>query len=315
MEKKQIYTTLKDRLEAGKKDRMLHFILREGKVRGALLHGTRLVNEMRANHELGILETLVLGHAYMGVLLMSSNLKGDGNIELQIDCDGPIQGVNTEANSFGEVRGFLARKPIPVSGPLDSFDLKPFLGDGHLTVKRILEAGKQPYTSRVEIKYGNIAQDLAYYCTVSEQIPSAFNLSVSFDKEGASIGAGGLMLQAMPGARTEELTELERIVGELPSIGKVFSQGQSTESFLMTEFVDHYPEILDERRVEFMCHCSRKRFGGFLRQLPLGDLEEMAGSSDEFTVIRCQKCNTEYRYSQNEIKAIYIDAAERAGGG
>ncbi|MBT3273241.1 MAG: Hsp33 family molecular chaperone HslO, partial [Spirochaetales bacterium] len=77
MEKKQIYTNLRERLEAGKRDRMLHFILFDGTVRGALLHGTRLVNEMRANHELGILETLVLGHAYMGALLLSSNLKGD----------------------------------------------------------------------------------------------------------------------------------------------------------------------------------------------------------------------------------------------
>ena len=30
------------------------------------MHGTRMINEMRANHELGILETLVLGRAYLG---------------------------------------------------------------------------------------------------------------------------------------------------------------------------------------------------------------------------------------------------------
>ena len=58
--------SLKDRLLASAKDRIYKFLLAEGAVRGAILHGTRMVNEMRANHELGILETLVLGRAYLG---------------------------------------------------------------------------------------------------------------------------------------------------------------------------------------------------------------------------------------------------------
>ena len=39
------------------------------------MNGTRMVNEMRANHELGVLETLVLGRAYIGAGLMAADLK------------------------------------------------------------------------------------------------------------------------------------------------------------------------------------------------------------------------------------------------
>ena len=61
---------------ASAKDRLYNFLLADGAIRGAILNGTRMINEMRVNHELGILETLVLGRAYLGAGLMSANLKG-----------------------------------------------------------------------------------------------------------------------------------------------------------------------------------------------------------------------------------------------
>ena len=152
MKKKKIYGDgLKDQLHATSRDRMLYFTLLDDTVRGAVLHSTKLVNEMRSNHELGILETLVLGHAYTGALLMSSNLKGDDHIAIRIECDGPINGFEVEANSFGEVRGYLFRNPIPVSEPPESFDLKPFIGDGRMIVTRFLEKAKHPYSGQIDL--------------------------------------------------------------------------------------------------------------------------------------------------------------------
>jgi molecular chaperone Hsp33 len=67
MQKKKPYgETLKEQLLAGARDRLYNFLLADGAVRGVILNATRVVNEMRANHELGILETLVLGRVYLG---------------------------------------------------------------------------------------------------------------------------------------------------------------------------------------------------------------------------------------------------------
>ena len=122
---------LKARLKAAAKDRLYHFTLSGGIIRGAILHATRMINEMRGNHELGILETLVLGHAYMAASLMCATLKGDERIGLKIDCTGPVKGLYVEANAFGEVRGYLKNVPIPMEKPLESFDLVPFFRGGH----------------------------------------------------------------------------------------------------------------------------------------------------------------------------------------
>jgi hypothetical protein len=85
MIKKKIYGyTLKEQLIASAKDRLYNFSLAGGTVRGVIMNGTRMVNEMRANHELGILETLVLGRAYLGGALMTADLKGNDRISLHL---------------------------------------------------------------------------------------------------------------------------------------------------------------------------------------------------------------------------------------
>ncbi len=192
--------SLKERLLASAKDRIYNFLLADGAVRGAILHGTRMVNEMRANHELGIFETLVLGRAYLGAGLMSANLKGTDAISLKIECAGPIKGLTVEANAFGEVRGFLKNVPIPIDRPIQDFNLSSFFGAGFLSVIRTIEDAKHPFTGKIALQYGNIAQDLANYYLKSEQIPTAFNLSIKYDPEGEVTGAGGLFLQTMPRA-------------------------------------------------------------------------------------------------------------------
>jgi len=58
MEKKKLYgNTLKEQYLASARDRRHSFLLADGAMRGVILNGTRMVNEMRSNHELGVLET------------------------------------------------------------------------------------------------------------------------------------------------------------------------------------------------------------------------------------------------------------------
>ena len=112
------------------KDCLQTFLLADDTIRGAVLNGSWMINQMRWNHELGILESLVLGHAYLGACLMGAGLKGKDRLCLQVDCSGPVKGLVVEANAAGEVRGFLKNVPIPVEKPLEDFNLSPFFGAG-----------------------------------------------------------------------------------------------------------------------------------------------------------------------------------------
>ena len=108
MIKKDIYNgQLKEQLKASARDRLHRFMLADGMVRGAIVRTTRMVNEMRANHGLGGLETLVLGQAYIAAALLTANLKARDRVSLTVQCSGPIKGFDVESNVFGEVRGYL----------------------------------------------------------------------------------------------------------------------------------------------------------------------------------------------------------------
>jgi molecular chaperone Hsp33 len=306
MEKKKLYgSTLKEQYRASARDRIAVFLLAGGEVRGAILNGTRMVNEMRANHELGILETLVLGRAYLGIALMAAGLKGSDRVAMEINCSGPIRGLSVEANAFGEVRGYLKRVPIPVDTPLADFDLSRFFGAGLLSVTRTLQDAKQPFTGQVELRHGNIAQDLAHYYLMSEQIHTALNLSIKFDKNGDVTGAGGLFLQAMPQAEDRLTAELEALVLRFPSLGDVFTGEQTPEAVAAEVFAAYSPKFLSDRRVEFMCHCSRERLHSLLTMLPINDLKDLRDNGPFPIAMRCHNCNTTYEFSREEMEEIY----------
>ena len=304
--KKEPYgKTLKERLMASARDRIHQFLLADGTVRGALLHGTRMVNEMRANHDLGILETLVLGHAYLGAGLMAASLKGRDRLSLQFECSGPIKGLVVQSNAYGEVRGHLFNVPIPLKGPLDTFDLSPFFGAGFLSVTKTLEDAKQPFTGKVMMEHGTIAKDLAHYFLQSEQINTAFNLSVKFDREGTVTGAGGLFLQAMPDADERTIADLEARVWDLPSIGKVFSEETDPEALILESFQQLSPRFIGSHRVEFMCHCNKDRTRSLLTMLPVDDLKDLRDNGPFPVELRCHHCNTRYAFNREDLCQIY----------
>jgi molecular chaperone Hsp33 len=305
IKKKRYGSTLKEQLIAGARDRLVAFSLSDGKVRGSMVQGTRLVNEMRANHQLDILQTMVLGRLYLAALLMAANLKGSDRLSIQINCSGPIGGVAVEANAFGEVRGYLKSASLPVDKPLESFDLSPFFGAGLLSVIRHPEGARQPFTGTVALKYGNVAKDLANYYLTSEQVPTAFHLSIFFDKKGEVAGAGGLLVQTMPGAGEELAIQLEQLISDFPSPGEEFSKGREVKQFLNEEFRHFAPKILAQRRVEFMCHCNREKVRSLLMMLPVDELKDMRDNGPFPIETACRHCNTPYEFSRREIREIY----------
>ncbi len=295
---------LKARLKAASGDRLHRFVLKGGQARGGLVNGVFLVQKMRRQHHLGILETLVLGHAYLGALLMAASMKGEERVALQIDCAGPIKGLVVEANARLEVRGYLKRVPVPIDRPLEDFDLAPFFGAGLLRVTRNLQDAKQPFSGTVDLKSGNLAEDLTYYYLSSEQVHTAFNLSIQFDRRGEVIGAGGLFLQRMPGCRESVSVDMERIVRTLPPLGKALAEGREPRALISEEFAALQPEITDSRRVDFFCPCNRKRFERLLALLPADDLADLQRNGPFPVELRCNYCNRVHTFTQAQMGAI-----------
>jgi len=296
---------INDHLEKIEADRIDVFLLNNSTIRGAMLHGTKMINQMRVNHNLGILETLTLGQSYIGAGLMTSMIKGNDKISFAIECGGPIKGLSVEASASGNIRGYLFANPIPITKPVESFNLSPFFGPGFLSVTKHLESSKQPFTGQVMMQHGRIAKDLANYFLESEQIKTAFGLSVYFDKEGKAVGAGGLFLQALPGAEDTALGSLEETIEEMPSIGKYFAEGGSTRKLVNETFIEFSPEIIGEKSVSFNCDCSKERFTSFIASMKRSDKDEILKNGPFPLVTTCHNCGTDYEFTKEELQAVF----------
>lgn len=297
--------TILTHLENLSNDSRTSFLLDKGNIRGMIIHSTRLVNEMRVNHNLGILETLVLGHAYTGIGLMTMNIKGNDRIGFNIGCSGPIKGLSVETNTRGEIRGYLEKTPIEIEKPLESFDLSPFFGVGILTVTKYLESSKSPFSGNIDLQYGNIAQDLANYYLTSEQTPTLLDLSVHFNKEGKVHGSGGIFLQALPGANEKNIDKIEDKVKNMPSLGTLFSQGLSNEQIINEQFADFETDIMETQKASFFCSCNSARFESFLSSMKKEQLKDILDNGPFPVVTTCWNCNTNYTYDKSTILQMY----------
>lgn len=281
------------------------FLLDDGKIRLTALQGTHMVNQMRANHGLGILETVVLGQAYIAAGLLSSTVKGNDRIQLTIECGGPIGGVYVEAWACGAVRGYLKNVPIPVDKPLENFDLSMFYGPGFLTITKLIEGSSQPFTGQVMLQYGNLAQDLAVYYQQSEQTPSLFSLSIQFDKEGRVAGAGGLFLQAMPGCPDDVLERLQELAPKLAPLGRTLAGGTTIKEYVLQEFATEKPEHLAHLGIGFSCPCSREHFEGYLSGLPEKEKRDIMEEGPFPLQLECFNCGTIYDFNKEELQALF----------
>ena len=282
------------------KDRLHRFLLADNTVRGFLVRGNRVVKEMKHNHSLGPLETLILGQTYLGALLMAANLKDEGRIRLQWECGGPVGGIDVEADNHGTVRGFLKNVPIP-AGEHDGDRFPDLFGAGFLTVTRLTGDFKEPLSSTVMLKHGRIAEDLTEYYFESEQINTAMALSVSINNDGEPDGAGGLFLQALPGAPEEIITGLEQILEKLPSLGGLFASDKDADALILDLFAAYAPKFLDSGRVEFFCPCDKNLFAGYLRGLPEKDRMDIAENGPFPLEITCQNCSSKYVFEKSEL--------------
>ena len=313
--------SLIDFLKDSEEDKLRLFTMADGRIRGALFNGTRFVNQIRAQHKLGILETYILGQAALCGALTIPMMKDKENLAIKFEGNGPAGGYSIEADSAGFIRGYLFNENIPLEKPLDSWDLKPFLGGGTLSFSRMHKDDKLPQMSSVYVENGNIAQDFAEYFAQSEQINTAFNSSIQFDKSGMVTGAGAMYLQVMPktggiknsgsgiDSNVEEsdedkilLQKVENAFKACPSLGLLYSEKEvDSEDIILGLFREFKPAITLKRDIIFNCPCSEDFFINHIRNLPKAELEDIKKNGPDPLEITCRNCGSVFHIKTDRL--------------
>ncbi|MBO8159458.1 Hsp33 family molecular chaperone HslO [Thermosyntropha sp.] len=275
----------------------------EGKnVRLFLARTTLTVDEMRKRHNTSATASAAVGRLLTAALIMGADLKGEEDtLTLKLIGDGPIEGIVATADAKGNGRAYPLnpQADLPSKSP-GKLDVGSLVGkNGYLEVVKDLGL-KQPFVGRVELVSGEIAEDLAYYFLKSEQIPSLVSLGVLVDKDLSIKAAGGVLVQAMPGADDVLLEKIETNILDLGPISGVIESGVSLEYVLDKIMQGKDYEILDRKDLAFKCSCSRKRLKGILAGFSDEELNDIYNNEGKIEV-RCNFCNEVYTYFPEEI--------------
>lgn len=284
-------------------DKIIHYTSDE-LIRVSVAVTRTITQKARTCHNLSPVAVAALGRAMTGAVLLAGDYKNHEGVSLKFNGDGPLGAVHADCFDSHYVRGYVDHPqldiPLKANGKLD---VSGAVGQhGQLSVTRFTPE-KMTYTSQAELVSGEIAEDLAYYLLTSEQVPSTISLGVLVARDYSIAASGGFLVQALPGARDEDLARVEAnitCIGPITSYLSGHPDGEELAGIILSGM--HYKELY-RQPLSWRCTCSRDRIKNVLMSLRPADKEELL--NDPQVEMTCQYCGARYVISHDELVALF----------
>lgn len=286
-------------------DSISRIICESLRLRAYTVNSLETVNKLIKIHATSPNATAALGNTINATALAGATLKPDSNqtISVRFSGKGPLREVQAQIDGRGNIRGYVSN-PVPeAAGDLNEINFSKVIGAGFLTVSRDLNL-KEPYTSLTPILYGNIAADMSYFFTYSEQTPSAIVLALETNKDGLVTASGGILIQTFPDTPESSILLAEEAIANMPkSLGSSLLEGENINSVLATLINGHDIEVASVTPLQLRCRCSKDILRATLCGVQNDELEDMI-QKDHGAEITCSFCRTVYRFNEDELKDI-----------
>lgn len=283
----------------------------DGSAFAAVLDAKDIVSEIEMIHKTSAVVTAALGRLSVAASLMGYMLKGDeSSITLRIDGDGPTGQLVAVADSMGNVKSCV-NNPV-VELPLNSIgklDVSGAVGkNGTLSVVKDLGM-REPYVGVIPLVSGEIAEDVANYYAVSEQIPTVCALGVLVNPDLSVKSAGGFLVQLLPFADENCISQIEKNVAEMRPVSALLSEGTTPEEIAEMLLKGLDPNELDSARPAYKCDCSRQRTEKVLISVGAQELRSIAAEGKP-TEVCCHFCGKKYVFSPDEVAKLAESSVE-----
>ena len=267
----------------------------------AILDTTDMVNDAIKIHNLSPLSAAALGRTMTITTFMASGLKNaTDKLSVTIKGDGIGGEIVVCGNSDLKMRGYIANPnaelPLKSNGHLD---VGGCVGkNGRITIVKSMGL-KEPYSGTSQLVTGEIAEDFAAYYTFSEQQPTAIALGVKIGTDGTCVGAGGVIIQALPFASEESLFMAEDTILRMGNISTLIEEmgvdGIADYFFGPLNFNDSYPK--------YECLCGKDYIEKILLSMGKAELYDIINTQGKISV-NCQFCETDYVFTKEDIDKL-----------
>ncbi len=270
---------------------------------------TNLVGQAQKIHDLWPTSAAAFGRLLSATVIMGAMYKGDQELTVRVESDGPLGGMVATTNAYGEVRGYVGNPHVFLQYNSGKLNVGQAVGNGFIHVTKDLNV-KNMFTSSSEIQTGEIGDDFAYYFTVSEQIPSAVGLGVLVNDDNTILASGGFILQVMPGCKPESLNKIENILKNIAPVSEMISNNYSPEQ-IISELSGNSYKILEHLEINYKCNCKREKFEKGLISLGEKELKTLVNEEEDVETV-CQFCNTKYIFTTTDLVKLIEESKKKS---
>lgn len=273
-------------------DQLTRFSFSGTPVRGALVQVRKTWQDVAARDSYPECVRTLLGENVAAAALLTSQIKLEGSLALQIQSAGPLGLLYAQCTSDGAVRG-LARFSAEIPQGYGMSDLP---GDTTLAIT-IDQKGSQRYQGIVPLTGTQLSDAYEAYFAQSEQIETQLWLAAS------EHSAAGLMIQKMPADKGGQ-SYWDHIGHLAATITDEELLVLDHNTLLHRLFHQESVEITATRQLRFECPCSRERVSNVLLSLGKDEVMECREASGKVEV-QCEFCNENYSFDVVDIEALF----------
>ncbi|HEY0906630.1 MAG TPA: Hsp33 family molecular chaperone HslO [Methylophilus sp.] len=279
-------------------DQLHPFIFEHSAVRGSRAHIGRSLQEALQHQSLPAPLRKVMGELTVASVLLTSTLKMDGKMILQLQSQGALQLLVVECTSDLKIRA-----TAKVQAELHGDRLQDWIEEGQLVIS-LMPAEGEPYQGIVPLEGDTIASMLENYMLRSQQIDTRLWLCAD---DGM---AAGLLLQKLPQQSEHDLDCWNRVQHLAGTVTTQELLQQDTSHLLQLLFAEETVRLFAGRDIQAFCSCSQTNVHSMLQMLGLAEVRSILEEQGSVQ-IQCDFCQKHYVLDEQEVLGLFSDDDDR----
>ena len=274
-------------------DNLQRFIFENAPIRGEIVHLDATWQAVLERRQYPPRVREVLGELMAAAALLTSTLKFDGRLIMQIQGKGPVSLLVVECTSDRTMRAIAQWQ-----GEIPDAPLAALVGDGRLAVTIDPLKGKERYQAIVALEGLTVAEAFENYFARSEQL--ATRLWLASDPQQAA----GMLLQRLPDAEPSDDDAWVRAVHLGSTITREELLALPVREIVHRLYHEEDLRLFSRMPVSFRCSCSRERVEAVLRMLGRDEIHSILDEQGAVSV-DCEFCGSRYEFDRIDAEQLF----------
>ena len=275
------------------RDSLQRFIFENAPIRGEIVHLDATWRAVLERRDYPPRVRDVLGELMAAAALLTSTIKFDGRLIMQVQGSGPVSLLVVECTSDRTMRAIAQW-----DGEVPDAPLSELVGDGRLAVTIDPLKGRELYQAIVELEGLSVAEAFENYFARSEQL--ATRLWLASDTRQAA----GMLLQRLPDSPLSDDEAWIRAVHLGSTITREELLALPVAEIIHRLYHEEDIRLFSRMPVSFRCSCSRRRVETVLRMLGRDEVHSILAEQGSIRV-DCEFCGDSYEFDRIDAEQLF----------